>query len=141
MGVSCASWGRTSGGRASSISVRMTPGATQLTRMWVGASSAASDRVRPISAALVAEYVTSQLAPRRPQMEEILTMQPACSWSIWGSTAWMAWKAPSTLTEKYRRHSWSVMSWNKAWPATPALFTSRDTGPKDSSTCRTMALT
>ena len=55
MGVSCASWGSTSAGRASSISVRMTPGATQFTRMWVGASSAARDRVRPMRAALVQE--------------------------------------------------------------------------------------
>ena len=28
-------------------------------------------------------------------------MQPACWWSMWGSTAWMVWNAPSTLTEKY----------------------------------------
>ena len=82
------------------MSVRMTPGATQLTRMPVGASSAASERVRPISAALVAAYVTSQLAPRSPQMEEMLTMQPACSCSMWGSTACTMWNAPSTLTEK-----------------------------------------
>ena len=54
-GVSSASWGSTYGGRASSISVLMTPGAMQLTRMWVGASSDASERVRPISAALVQE--------------------------------------------------------------------------------------
>jgi len=53
-----------------------------------------------MSAALVQEYVTSQLAPRWPQMEEMFTMQPACWWSMWGSTAWMVWNAPSTLTEK-----------------------------------------
>ena len=86
-GVSCASWGSTSGGRASSISVLMTPGATQLTRMPVGASSDASERVRPISAALVQEYVTSQLAPRWPQMEEMLRIQPSWAWSMAGSTA------------------------------------------------------
>ena len=34
------------------MSVSMTPGATQLTRMWEGASSMASDRVSPITAAL-----------------------------------------------------------------------------------------
>ena len=65
----------------------MTPGATQFTRICVGASSAASERVRPINAAFVQEYVTSQLAPRCPQMDETFTMQPACSCSICGSTA------------------------------------------------------
>lgn len=44
--------------------------------------------------ALVAEYVTSQLAPRSPQMEEMLTMQPSWAWSMAGRTAWMAWNAP-----------------------------------------------
>ena len=68
--------------------------------MPVGASSDASDRVSAISAPLVAEYVTSQLAPRRPQMEDTLMMHPACSWSIWGSTACMVWNAPSTFTAK-----------------------------------------
>lgn len=37
------------------MSVRMTPGATQLTRMPEGASSMARERVRPMRAALVAE--------------------------------------------------------------------------------------
>ena len=92
------------------MSVLMTPGATQLTRMPVGASSDASERVSAISAPLVAEYVTSQLAPRSPHIEEMLTMHPACSWSMWGRTACIAWNAPSTLTEKYRCHRASVMS-------------------------------
>ena len=140
-GVSCASWGSTSGGSAFSISVLMTPGATQLTRMPVGASSDARERVSAISAPLVAEYVTSQLAPRRPQMDDTLTMHPACSWSIWGSTACMVWNAPSTFTAKYRRHRASVISWNSACPATPALFTSSDTGPSSPSTRRTISFT
>lgn len=44
----------------------------------------ASGRSTP---AFVQEYVTSQLAPRCPQMDETFTMQPACSCSICGSTA------------------------------------------------------
>ena len=51
-GASC---GSSSGGNSSSISVWMTPGATQFTRMWLGASSAARERVIPMRAALVAE--------------------------------------------------------------------------------------
>ena len=42
---------------------KLTPGATQLTRIPLGASSAASDRVSPMMACFVLEYVTSQLAP------------------------------------------------------------------------------
>ena len=37
-------------------------------------------------------------------------MQPAFSWIMRGSTAWMVWKAPSTLTAKRRRQKSSVMS-------------------------------
>ena len=55
MGVCSASCGSSSGGNSSSISVWMTPGATQFTRMWLGASSAARERVRPIRAALVVD--------------------------------------------------------------------------------------
>ena len=82
------------------MSVFITPGATQLTRMCVGASSAASERVSAMSAAFVAEYVTSQLAPRSPHMDDTFTMQPACSRSIGGSTDWMVWNAPSIFTPK-----------------------------------------
>lgn len=75
------------------------PGATQLTRGgWGPASGPGTGQAE--DAALVQEYVTSQLAPRWPQMEEMFTMQPVCWWSIRGSTAWMVWNAPSTLTEK-----------------------------------------
>ena len=72
----------------------------QLTRMWEGASSSARDRVSPTRAALVQAYATSQEAPRSPQMEEMLTMQPAFSWSIWGSTAWMVFRAPLRFTPR-----------------------------------------
>ena len=71
------------------MSVSMTPGATALTRMPLGASSAARERVSPMMACFVAEYVTSQEAPCRPQMEDMLMMQPACSCSMPGSTAWI----------------------------------------------------
>lgn len=37
-------------------------------------------------------------------------MEPAFSWSMWGSTAWMVWKAPSTFTAKIRRQKSSSMS-------------------------------
>mgnify|MGYP007064536995 CR=1 FL=1 len=65
----------------------MTPGATQLTRMPLGASSIASERVRPMSACFVQEYVTSHDAPCWPQIDEMFTMQPLFSCSMFGSTA------------------------------------------------------
>ena len=43
-------------------------------------------------------------------MDDTVTMQPSWAWSIWGSTAWMVWYAPSTLTAKYRRHISSFTS-------------------------------
>ena len=81
-GVSSASVSLIPGGSSSSISVSITPGATQLTRMPVGASSLASDRENPMSAAFVAEYALSQEAPRSPHIDETVIMHPVCSRSI-----------------------------------------------------------
>ena len=55
MGVWSARSARVSAPRTSTMSVWITPGATQLTRMLEGASSMARDRVRPMRAALEAE--------------------------------------------------------------------------------------
>ena len=54
-GISSVSISRVSCPRTLTISVSMTPGATQFTRMPLGASSAASDRVRPTMACFVQE--------------------------------------------------------------------------------------
>ena len=56
--------------------VSMTPGATQLARTPLGPSSLASACVRPMSAALLADYAASQEAPARPHMLEIVTIAP-----------------------------------------------------------------
>ena len=58
------------------MSVRMTPGATQLTRMPLGPSSLASALVRAITAPFVAEYAASQDAPTCPHMLATVTMLP-----------------------------------------------------------------
>ena len=68
-------------------------------------------------------------------------MQPRFSEIIWGRTAWMAFRAPPRFTPRYRSHSSSVMSWNRHWPATPALFTSSSTGPRVSAAARTISFT
>ena len=78
----------------------MTPGATQLTRMPLGATSSASERVSPISACLVQEYGTSHDAPCCPHMDEMFTMQPLFSCSMPGSTARMVLRAPFKFTPK-----------------------------------------
>ena len=65
----------------------MTPGATQLTRMPDGPSSCASAFVRASTAPFVQEYVTSHDAPCWPQIDEMFTMQPLFSCSMFGSTA------------------------------------------------------
>ena len=52
-GVCSASASRVSCPRTCTMSVLMTPGAMQLTRMWEGASSSARERVRAMRAALV----------------------------------------------------------------------------------------
>ena len=78
---------RVSGLSTRTMSVSMQPGATALTRIPEGASSSARERVIPTIAVLVQAYATSQLAPRSPQMEEMLTMQPCLAEIMAGSTA------------------------------------------------------
>ena len=60
------------------ISVRITPGATQVTRMPLGPSSLARALVRAMTAPLVADYTASQEAPTWPHMELTVMTQPAC---------------------------------------------------------------
>ena len=53
----------------------------------LGLAEAAERRVRPMSACFVQEYVTSHDAPCWPQIDEMFTMQPLFSCSMFGSTA------------------------------------------------------
>ena len=84
-GVSSASASRVSLECMAFISVSMTPGATQLTRIPEGPSSLASAFVKPIRPDFVAEYGTSQEAPATPQIEDILTIAPCFRESIAGA--------------------------------------------------------
>ena len=56
-------------------------------RSEVNAMVAQCERVRPMSACFVQEYVTSHDAPCWPQIDEMFTMQPLFSCSMFGSTA------------------------------------------------------
>ena len=67
----------------------MTPGATQFTRTPLGPSSLASARVKPMTAALLAEYATSQDAPTCPHMLDTVTMLPL-------------WVSLGVIVERYR---------------------------------------
>ena len=69
--------------------VSITPGAMQLTRTPLGPSSLASARVRPITAALLAEYATSHDAPTRPHMLETVTIAPSFRETMPGASARM----------------------------------------------------
>ena len=65
-------------------------------------------------------------------MEEMLTMHPRFSLSIWGSTARTAFRGPVRFTAKSRSQPWSSRSWKRPWREIPALFTSSSTGPSSS---------
>ena len=69
--------------------VSITPGAMQLTRTPLGPSSLASACVRPMIAALLAEYAASHDAPLRPHMLEIVTMAPLLREIMPGASARM----------------------------------------------------
>ena len=72
---------------SSIIRVSMTPGALQFTRTPLGPSSYASARVRPMSAALLAEYAASHDAPTRPHMLETVTIDPLRRLTMPGASA------------------------------------------------------
>ena len=57
-------------------SVTIGPGAIALTRTPFGAASHASARVKPMIAALAAQYGAEFTAPFRPRCEATLMMQP-----------------------------------------------------------------
>ena len=58
------------------ISVLISPGEMELTRILLCPSSFANALVKPIRPALEAEYATSHEAPVLPQMDDILIMLP-----------------------------------------------------------------
>ena len=72
---------------AMTISVRVGPGATVLTRMPAAPSSTAQVRVKDSTAALVALYVESPAMPTRAAMVLTLTTLPRPRSTIPGTTA------------------------------------------------------
>ena len=78
-----------------------------------GPSSLARDLVRPMRAALLAEYTASQEAPVIPQIELTLTIFPRCSLRNRDAACWLHRKAPLTLTPKTRSHCRGVQSVNR----------------------------
>ena len=59
-------------------------------------------------------------------MEEILTMHPRFSLSMWGSTARAAFRGPVRFTARSRSQPWSSRSWKRPWREIPALFTTEE---------------
>ena len=84
-------------GSAATISVRVTPGATALTRIPAGPSSRARLFVRPLTANLLAGYPTPLGCPYRLTIELVLMMQACPALRISGSTALQPLKTAVTF--------------------------------------------
>ena len=139
-GVSSQMPDMTSASKQRVMSVSTNPGATQFTRMPLGATSLASAFVYPITAALEAEYATSQEPPVTPHMEEIFTIAPRFCETISGNTALVTRNIPVTFVSITRCQSESDVSVTSCvGNAIPALLTSTSIKPNCSRTRETIS--
>src|SRR5438874_710156 len=108
----------------------MTAGDTALTVMSpAAASSLASDFVKQISAALLAEYGPSAGFPSLPAIDAMLTMRPYLRSRMPWRTALQHSTGPMTLTARTLSQSLLARSHSLAdLPVMPALLTSRSIG-------------
>ena len=109
------------------MSVSIQPGRTALQRTR-GPWSIAIERVRACTKAFEALYSALERSATTPEIEPMLTMTPPCS-VICGSTARLRLNTPRQLTPTWRSQSSSVDSATVLATRTPALFTSKETGP------------
>jgi hypothetical protein len=79
------------------------PGQTALRRMPASASSGPSERLRPTTACLLAEYSGSYATPVRPASEDVATIAPPPRARSAGSAACRPNTTPSRLTPIARR--------------------------------------
>ena len=86
-------------------------------------TSLAKAFVRPITAALEAEYAASQEAPVSPQMEATFTMLPVFLRIIGGSARRQHRNTPVQFTAKRSFHSFRLISGRRPFQSVPALLT------------------
>ena len=80
------------------IGVSTEPGLSELTRMFQGATSHASARHSPITAAFVEPYTAWSVWPTCPETEAMLTIEPSRWRFMTGSTCLHARKVPPRFT-------------------------------------------
>src|SRR5262249_25016771 len=127
--------------RAAVMSVRTYPGMTTFAVMPYGATSLASERVKPIRPALAAPYAVSPGQPTSPTTEEILIMRPLRHSIMCGTTCWQQWYAPFRHESITASQSLSGSLCTRRPRCSVALCTSTSIWPKRSSTCATMRCT
>src|SRR5581483_208689 len=94
------------------------------------ASSTASARVKPSTAALVVSYWPMPARPSTPKTDETLTMVPSAAARRRASAAFAQNAVASTLTSTMRRQSSAVASASVAYTRMPATLTSACSAPK-----------
>src|ERR1700730_4842108 len=118
--------------------VMVPPGHTALTRTRCGASSTASARVKPSTAALVVSYWPMPVRPISPYTDDTLTMVPRPVLRIRGSAALRQLAVPSTLKPMIRSQSAASASASGADTRTPATFTRVWSPPRCAAVSSTM---
>src|SRR4051794_38019628 len=133
-------WASASAPVSAFIGVSMTAGAIALTRTPDVASSLPSDLVRPMTAALDAEYGDMSGFPSLPAMLAMLTIRPQPRSRMPGTNARQVWKMPLTLTAKACSHRSTGPSHSGTFgPTMPAELTRMSTGPACAAAASTAA--
>src|SRR6266480_144880 len=109
------------------ISVSTNPGQTALQVTLVPSSSAATLRVKPITACLAAEYAAMYRAPANPATDATFTTDPCLRITIAGMNACVQRNVPVAFTASTRFQSSSVILPSGALCAVPASVTSHCT--------------
>src|SRR3954451_770403 len=104
------------------------PAGTSIVTPTSPASSVASDRVKPTTPNLLAQYAVASPKTRSPSVEATVTMRPPLARSD-GRAAWTTAAVPRRFTATVRSQSSHAVSASGAGASTPAAVTTPRTSP------------
>ena len=124
------------------IAVTVAPGTMLFTRMWCGRSSAATERVRPSTAALAAEYTCAPTPPTTPAGLDVERITPLPCGIITAAACFMPSNVPRRMTAIVRSTSvMSSLAIEPTAPMMPALLNITSSRPNSATASSTAART
>ena len=127
---------------AAVIAVTVLPGEIAFTRMPLGASSLATDFVRPITPCLAAVYACGPRPPRMPAVLEVLMMTPEFCGSITRAACFTPRNTPRSRMSMVLSHaSTDISEMRPTAPTMPALLNITSSRPNSDTARSTAAAT